>query len=170
MEGAPLTGKVRTWYGLSAEIAIQAGYWHCVTVGSLSLPHLALVNLAVRRGLSDKDRLRLSFWHEEGHLQTLPLVLAYAVWHLRRSSEGWRGRRSWPVTPSAILATLAACEVTAEGYAVLTSPSQYYRAHRGRPQYGRVAFWAGMLWLALALRCSRCLSPLTRAAITASAP
>lgn len=169
-EGNVFSGKVRAWYGLRARIAIGTNYWHHVEVGPVKLPHRAVVNLVVRRGLGAEDRDRLGFRHEEGHLQTLPLVLAHAVWGLRRSSEGWRGRRLLPVALSAILATLAAWEVTAEGYAVLTNPRQYYRAHRGRPQYGRAAFWAGMLWLALALRCSRrCLSPLPRAAIAASA-
>ena len=170
-EGNVFSGEVRAWYGLRAKIAIGTDYWHHVEVGPVKLPHRAVVNLIVRRGLGAEDRGQLGFRHEEGHLQTLPLVLTYAVWQLRRSSAGWRGRSSWPVALSAILATLASWEVTAEGFAVLTSPSRYYRAHRGRPRYRCAAFWAGMFWLALLPRPSRrCLSLLTRVASTIAAP
>src|SRR3990172_5756052 len=79
--------KVRSWYGLSGEIEVENELWHLVKVGGVPLNHPPVVNLILRRGLPREDRLRLSYLHEYGHFQTLPLAVAHAFLLL------WAGRR-----------------------------------------------------------------------------
>lgn len=66
--------RVRSWYDLPAEIAVENRLWHLVRVANLPFLHPPVVNLLLRRNLPNEDRLRLSFLHEYGHSQTLPVV------------------------------------------------------------------------------------------------
>jgi hypothetical protein len=75
-----LSQQVRAWYGLPGEIVVDGDHWNLVKVGPPPLPHPPLINQLIRRGLPQEDRLRLSYLHELGHLQTVPLALAHAVW------------------------------------------------------------------------------------------
>ena len=66
--------RVTSWYGLTGEIEVGNELWRLVRVGTLNLPHPPVVNTFLRAGLPRSDRLRLSFLHEFGHLQTLPVA------------------------------------------------------------------------------------------------
>ena len=88
--------KVRSWYGLTGEIEVENELWHLVKIGDVALHHPPLVNLILRRRLPREDRLRLSYLHEFGHFQTLPIALMHVLLIL------WAGRRQrrllfgWP--------------------------------------------------------------------------
>ena len=69
--------KVRSWTGLTGEIEVENELWHLVKVGLVALNHPPLINLVLRRRLPRDDRLRLSYLHEFGHFQTLPIALAH---------------------------------------------------------------------------------------------
>lgn len=71
--------RVRSWYGLKAEIDVEEGVWHRVEVGRLPLNHPPLVNLVLRHGLHNKDRQYLSLLHEFGHFQIMPLILIHTL-------------------------------------------------------------------------------------------
>ena len=86
MSAETLPRRVRAWYGLPGEIVVEGDHWHLGKVGPLPLPHPPLINRLIRRGLPREDRRALSYWHELGHLQTLPLALIHAVWLWRRRS------------------------------------------------------------------------------------
>ena len=157
MSGIPETPavsrRVRAWYGLPGEIVIESDYWHLVKVGPLPLPHPPVVNFFIRRGLSPRDRLYLSYLHELGHLQTLPVALLYALWL-------WRGRRGGPRASSwwrrlarlalGVAAHEAAWELAAEAYVVAKTGRTYRRLYRERPNPLLALFWGGMAALVLA--------------------
>ncbi len=144
--------KVRAWYGLTGEIEVENELWHLVSIGGLRLPHPPLVNLVLRRGLSPEDRRRLSFLHEFGHFQTLPLALVHALWVLsagrgqRRSLPGWL---AW--LAAAGLAHEAVWEILSEGYVFVHEGSTYLDVYRRRPNGLVPLFWVVMGVLGIGL-------------------
>ncbi|HSD50415.1 MAG TPA: hypothetical protein VLG48_03325 [Candidatus Methylomirabilis sp.] len=142
--------QVRAWYGLPGEIIVDGHHWHLIKVGRLPLPHPPLINRLIRRGLPQEDQLRLSYWHELGHLQTLPLALAHAVWLWRggrRQPRPWVGRVIG--LAAALVAHEAIWELASETYVVTKSSQRYWQLHRKHPNPLRPAFWIGMAGLAL---------------------
>lgn len=147
------TQRVRSWYGLPGEIAIEHELWHLVRVAGISLPHPPLINLVLRWGLPRRERLYLSFLHEFGHLQTLPLAVAHAVWLLRAGR--WRGQ-GIGTTLALLLAVLVAheavWELASELYVVAAAGPAYRQMYRDSPNpRGQALFWGGMGALALLL-------------------
>lgn len=151
MTGETRPKRVRAWYGLPGEIVIEGNDWHLVKVGLLPLPHPPLINRFVRRGLPRQARLQLSYWHELGHLQTLPLALAHAVWLWRRVTL--RGPESLLLRLSRIVAAIiaheAAWELASEGYVVAKSGREYRRLYRKHPNPLLAVFWVGMVGIAV---------------------
>jgi hypothetical protein len=140
---------VRAWYGLSAEIAVENNLWHLVRVGRVALPHPPVVNLALRRGQPHKERLYLSFLHEFGHLQTLPVAVIHALWLL--TNGRWRRRGFWG-TLAAIVAHQAVWELASESYVIVKSRGEYGRIYRDYPNpAGQFAFWSLMFSLGISL-------------------
>lgn len=144
---------VRTWYGLSAEIIVDYDFWHRVRVGRISLPHPPLVNLVLRRGQPRRERVYLSFLHEFGHLQTLPVALAHAL--LLIITGRWRGRGIWGTFVAilvAIIAHQALWELASESYVMVASGREYGRIYHDYPNpLGKITFWGGMAALAFFL-------------------
>jgi hypothetical protein len=111
----------------------------------VALPHPSLVNVVIRRGLPVGDRLRLSYWHELGHLQALPLVAVAAL--IKRASAR-RGRRSLMLS---ILGLNALWELLAESYVVWKVRGEYLRIYRRTWNPFLIPFWAGMGALSVSL-------------------
>jgi hypothetical protein len=125
--------EVRAWYGLPGEIVIEGDHWHLVKLGPVPLPHPPLVNLLIRRGLPRRARLALSFWHELGHIQTLPLAVGHALWLWRRMARGPTGLATRAVRVAAsLVAQEAAWELAAETYAMARTGRAYWRLYRSR--------------------------------------
>lgn len=143
--------RVRAWYGLPGEIVVEGDQWHLVKVGPLPLPHPPVINRVIRRRLPHEDRLRLSYWHELGHLQTLPLALGHAVclWRRRRSprQKSILSRLGW--LAAALIGQQAAWELASESYVVAKAGQAYRRVHRENPTPLRALFWLGMAGIAL---------------------
>ncbi len=141
---------VRAWYGLRAEIEVENEHWHLVRVGGVTLNHPPIVNLILRRGLRREARLRLSFLHEFGHLQTLPVALAHAALLLVIRQRRRRGSRGALATLSAaVVAHASACELTSELYVAVRAGCDYRRIYRAHPnRIGQVLFWGGLAALA----------------------
>ena len=140
------TQHVRSWYGLTAEIAVENNLWHLVRVGSVALHHPPIVNLILRRGQPRRERLYLSFLHEFGHLQTLPVAIIHGIWLLTVIS--WRGRR-WRETLALLtgmaVAHEAVWELLSEMYVVLKAGTKYHRIYHEHPnRVGQIAFWSSM--------------------------
>ncbi len=152
MSTESLPRRVRAWYGLPGEIVIEGDHWHMVKVGPVPLPHPPLVNRFIRRGLPPEARLRLSYQHELGHLQTLPLALAHALWvwcnrwgPRRRSSLSSRLLR----LATALVGHEAAWELVSESYVMSRSGREYRRLYREHPNPLLTVFWISMAGLAL---------------------
>ena len=141
--------QVRSWYGLSAEIIVEHDLWHLVRVGPLALYHPPLVNLVLRQGQPRTERLYLSFLHEFGHLQTLPVAVAHAI--LLVITGRWRGRGLWGTIVAilaVILAHQALWELASESYVIAASGREYGRIYRDHPNpIGQITFWGGMAGL-----------------------
>ena len=145
--------RVRSWYGLPAEIGVENNLWHLVRVGGVALNHPPLVNLALRRSQPRRERLYLSFLHEFGHLQTLPVAVLHVIWLLINGR--WRGRGFWGTLTAlsgAVVAHQAVWELASESYVVLKSRGEYGRIYRDYPNpAGQFAFWSFMFFLAISL-------------------
>ncbi len=134
---------VRAWYGLRGEIQVENELWHLVRVGRVSLPHPPLINLFLRAGLPRSDRLRLSFEHEYGHLQTLPVAALHLT--LLRPLR----RKSLTAWLAALLAHQALWELAAESWVMSHEGERYRRTYQHSP-LRPLLFAIGMLTLAVA--------------------
>ena len=144
--------KVRSWYGLTGEIEVENELWHLVSVAGVPLNHPPVVNLILRRRLPRHDRLRLSYLHEFGHFQTLPLALAHALvllWGQRRRRHSLLG---WLLRLAAIAAAHEAVwELASETYVMAHDGAAYRDAYRKTPNSFAPIFWFGMSGLAVGL-------------------
>ena len=146
--GQPGLLRVRSWYGLGAELGVEDRLWHLVRIGRVTLSHPPVVNLFLRAGLPNADRLRLSYLHEFGHLQTLPIALAHAfaiLWSGLRRRWSLAGRIGWVL--GALLAHEATWELASESYVVLAAPAAYRETYRRHPNPFALLFWPGMALL-----------------------
>ncbi len=138
-------GTARNWKsgigGLMLTPGLQAWRW---PVDDTS------INLFVRWGLPADERLALTYRHELGHLQTLPVPLVHLfliLWPRR----GRRGGSCWLRAVVGLVAHQAVWELAAESYIVVVS-SRHDRS-RSRSRTGRaiyVILWSGMAFLAAA--------------------
>lgn len=143
------TQYVRSWYGVTAEIVVENNLWHLVRVGGVALHHPPLVNLIMRRGQPRQERLLLSFLHEFGHLQTLPVAILHAVWLLL--TVRWRNRHlceALAMLAAVAVAHQAVWELASEIYVVLKAWREYRHIYREYPnRVGHFTFWGGMILL-----------------------
>jgi hypothetical protein len=133
-----------------AEIAVENRLWHLIKVGWIPLPHPPVVNLILRRGLPEEERLKLSYLHEFGHLQTFPVALAHATLLLLL---GRKRKGSFLdivlMIAQAVVAHEAVWELASEGYAVARIGPEYRKIYSRYPNLiGQSLFWSGMLGLA----------------------
>jgi hypothetical protein len=138
-----LRKTAKSWYGLPVDITVSRSNWHRVMIPGISLPHLGLVNLVARCGLPLDKRLAITWRHELGHLQTLPLPLAHLLlilWPRRGRRKGSR----WQRVLVGLVAQQAAWELAAESYV-------RFHARRSRSQTtGRKSLYAA-LWSVIGL-------------------
>ncbi|MCL7453077.1 MAG: hypothetical protein M8467_08505 [Anaerolineae bacterium] len=143
--------NVRSWYGLPGKIVVENEYWHRVRVGGVAVNHPPLVNLFLRRGLSRKDRLRLSHLHEFGHFQMLPLALALLLCLLRPRGSQQPPAPRWLVWIGGFVAHQAAWEMASEAYVMAHEGVAYRETYRRTPNLFLPLFWVVMGGLAMGL-------------------
>lgn len=134
--------KVRSWYGLTGEIEVENELWHLVKVGNVALNHPPMINLVLRRRLPREDRLRLSYLHEFGHFQTLPIALAHVhfiLWAAREQRRSLFGWLKWLVT--LIVAHEAVWELMSEAYVMMHDGAAYRSTYRQTPNRLLPMFW-----------------------------
>jgi hypothetical protein len=145
--------RVRSWYSLEAEIDVEEEVWHRVRVDGVPLNHPPLVNLVLRQGLSSTERHRLSFLHEFGHFQTLPLAIVHSLVLYRASPKPVSFLRKiiWWLTFAVTHQVF--WEIASEGYVVALEREDYMRAYRQKPNLLMPIFWGVMggvgFWLHL---------------------
>jgi hypothetical protein len=144
---------VRSWYGLEAEVVVDGGLWHLVRLGRLALYHPPLVNLILRRGLPRRERLQLSFLHEFGHLQTLPVAVIHLLWLVVYGRWRRPGKvETGAVVLAAVVAHQATWELSSESYVIAKTGREYGRIYRKHPNWlGHIVFWVGMALLSTVL-------------------
>jgi len=144
--------KVRSWYGLPGEIEVENELWHLVKIGDVPLGHPPLVNLILRRGLPREDRLRLSFLHEFGHFQTLPIALAHGLWVAWAGGRQRRSVRRWLIWLTAFaVAHEAVWELAAETYVMAADGAAYRETYRKTRNRLLPMFWLVMSGLTIGL-------------------
>lgn len=140
-----------TWYGLSAEVVIEGDYWHWVRLGCLPIPHPPVINLLLRRGMPNIAKRLLSYWHEVGHLQTLPWAILLAGVYLGTlwwRMDTWGGVFSRGV--AALIGHEAIWELGAEGYLIMKMGKPYWQLYGTRGIMTRIVpFYLGMTMLAV---------------------
>jgi len=136
----------RTWYGAPAEVRTEpnglceAGLWGVI------VPHPSVVNGFIRHGLPTDARQRLSYWHELGHLQALPVVALVALLTSRAFlHRGWRYR------VLVILSLNGLWEWLAEAYVMRKVGHDYRRIYRQTPNPFLIPFWVSVSVLSAAL-------------------
>ena len=144
--------KVRSWYGLNGEIEVENELWHLVKLGNIALNHPPVVNLILRRGMPNADRLRLSYLHEFGHFQTLPFSILHILFLLTRAPLIERSLPHWLIWLAALaLAHESVWELAAETYVVANDSKEYLAAYRKTPNLLMPAFWAAKVCLGMGL-------------------
>ncbi len=109
------------------------------------------MDIHLHQGIPRRERQQLTYWHELGHLQTLPLALLHALtlWLIGRKRKGipWTLRLS-----IGVLAWLAGWELAAEFYTMARAGQDYARLYRKAHTRLPTAamFWTGMSGLAIA--------------------
>ncbi|MFU8771504.1 MAG: hypothetical protein ACNA8H_03680 [Anaerolineales bacterium] len=144
--------KVRSWYGLNGEIEVENELWHLVKIGNIKLNHPPLVNLILRHGLARSDRLRLSYLHEFGHFQTLPLTLAHILfiaWSSRTQRHSFRGWLAW--LAGLLIAHEAVWELLSESYVVVQDRAVYHKVYLQTPNSLLPIFWTSVSVLGIGL-------------------
>lgn len=148
--------RVRSWYGLAGEIGVENELWHLVKVGGVPLHHPPLVNLLIRRGLPLEDRLRLSYLHEFGHFQTLPLAAAHLLWMAGKGLGKKRSIWKWLLWLGVLgVAHEAVWEILSEGYVVVHEGTAYWSTYKKAPSPFLALFWTGMVALGIGLSSKR---------------
>ncbi len=138
--------KIVSWYGAPAEIAVEDELWHLVRVAGVPLNHPPVVNLILRRGLPRRERLYLSFLHEFGHLQTLPIAIGHLLLLFFRGN--WRAAQPRHTIASLVkvfIAHQAIWELASETYVVARAGRSYQKIYRHFPNVaGQTIFWGAM--------------------------
>lgn len=128
---------------------MENNLWHLVQVGGVALHHPPVVNLALRQGQPREERLYLSFLHEFGHLQTLPVAVIHALWLL---VNGRWHRCGFGGMLAAVVAHQAMWEIASESYVLVKAKGEYGHIYRDYPNpVGQFAFWSVMFSLAISL-------------------
>ncbi len=140
--------RPRTWYGLPVDITVAGNHWHRVVVLGLPLPHLGLVNFFARQGLPVDERLALTWRHEFGHLQMLPVMLAHLL--LILWPRGRQNKSRWVRLPVGFIAHQALWEIAAESYVVAGSGPENFRSRSRTSWVIYIALWVVMTFLAVA--------------------
>jgi len=144
-----LASRARTWYGLPIDISVSSSNWHRVEVLKVPLPHPGLVNFLSRWELPLEERLELTYRHELGHLQMLPVPLAH-LFFILWPHPGRRPGPRWLHWLIGFLTHQAVWEITAETYVAASAPREYPipRTRFGRFLYA--SFWGSMIILSFA--------------------
>ena len=132
---------IRTWYGTIGRIELHGRFWHLAGLGGVEIPHPPLVNLLIRQGLPTEAQRELSFRHEFGHLQTLPLAVLAAFVLLMRAQR--TGRLKWSQGLWLWAEHHALWEMMAESYVMWRLGRRYKGLYGGRLHGGLLLFWLG---------------------------
>ena len=139
--------RVRTWYGLDGTVIIGPGLMHKSGIGSLIIPHPAVVNWLLRLGLLENYRSTLRISHEFGHLQTAPLAVLYTA--ANYAADILVDRASLFIFILVLISTHAAWEVMAEIHTIMHNAPFYHTCYERASAIPRAIFWFSTIALTL---------------------
>ena len=139
--------KVRTWYGLNGTVIIGAGLMHKSGVGRLIIPHPAVVNWLLRRGLLENSAITLRINHEIGHLQSAPLAVLYTAMNYTAIVAANQVNLFNLIL--VFICTHAAWEIMSEILTIVIDPQFYHKCYQGVSLVPRVIFWFSTISLTL---------------------
>ena len=139
--------KVRTWYGLNGTVIIGAGLMHKSGVGRLIIPHPAVVNWLLRRGLLENSAITLRINHEIGHLQSAPLAVLYTAMNYTAIVAANQVNLFNLIL--VFICTHAAGEIMSEIFTIVIDSQFYQKSYQGESQVARVIFWFSTISLTL---------------------
>ncbi len=133
------TVKRRVWFGMNATVTIGPGFIHKAGFGLISLPHPPVINWLLRQGLNEDDQDTLSFTHEFGHLQTMPLAIFYTS--IMLALAFFAGNTEWTEVVLVLISTHAAWEIAAEIITITGDVPLYRKYYQGVSMVPRIVFW-----------------------------
>jgi ABC-type enterochelin transport system permease subunit len=139
--------KVRTWYGLNGTVIIGAGLMHKSGVGSLLIPHPAVVNWLLRLGLIENSATTLRINHEIGHLQSAPLYVLYTAMNYTAIVAANQVNLFNLIL--VFICTHAAWEIMSEILTIVIDPQFYHKCYQGVSLVPRAIFWLSTISLTL---------------------
>ncbi|NOZ60187.1 MAG: hypothetical protein GXO74_00750 [Calditrichaeota bacterium] len=119
---------VKTWFGLSGKVKVNNGILHRAGV-IIIIPHPPIVNWFLRSRLAKSDKLTLSYDHEFGHLQTMPIFMIYLLllfviqWRIYRSFD-------WLNIVIIVIASHALWEFVSELSVIIKLRNSYFDIYR----------------------------------------
>ncbi|MEN8263916.1 MAG: hypothetical protein ABFR82_10660 [Nitrospirota bacterium] len=133
------TVQRRMWFGMNATVIIGPGFIHKAGFSKILLPHPPVINWLLRQRLTDEARYPLSFTHEFGHLQTVPLAVLYTGVMLALASV--TGHTGLLEIVLVLISTHAAWEITAEIYTIASNVHLYRKYYEKITLIPRAIFW-----------------------------
>jgi hypothetical protein len=129
----------RKWYVVIATVTIGPGYIHNAGFGTISIPHPPVINWLLRQGLNENSRDTLSFTHEFGHLQTMPLAMFYTGVMLALASI--TGNTALTEIILVLISTHAAWEIVSEIITIANDVPLYRKYYKETTVIPRIIFW-----------------------------
>ena len=139
--------QVRTWYGVGGTVIIGPGLRHKSGIGTLIIPHPAVVNWLLRLGLLENCSSTLRINHEIGHLQSAPLAVLYTA--ANYAAVILADRASLFIFILVLISTHAAWEIMAEIHTIMHNAPFYHRCYERVSAIPRAIFWFSTIALAL---------------------
>ena len=136
----PKTKRRMTWFGISGTVTIGPGFIHKAGLGGFLIPHPPVINWLLRRGLIEEAQYDLSFSHEFGHLQTLPLNLLYAGAVLTVALL--KNHTGLLEIILILVSTHSAWEMMSEIFTISSNTKMYHKYYQGISIIPRIIFWA----------------------------
>ena len=129
----------RMWYGVTATVTLGPGFIHNAGFGEISIPHPPVINWLLRQGLEEKSRDALSFTHEFGHLQAMPLAVFYTL--IMLALAFFAGNTEWTEVVLVLISTHAAWEIASEVVTITDDVPLYRKYYQGVSMVPRIVFW-----------------------------
>jgi hypothetical protein len=142
----PKNVRLRTWYGLNADITIGPGFIHRIGWRNFHIPHPPMVNWLLRQGLNEEDYDTLSISHEFAHFQSAPFALPYTAGLI---ALGACEKFSFIAMVIIIISTHAVWELLSEVLTIFRNRQFYRLCYFGISSVPRWIFWISMNALAL---------------------
>jgi hypothetical protein len=139
--------KIRTWYGLDGTVIIGAGFMHKSGVGTLIIPHPAVINWLLRLGLPENSAITLRINHEIGHLQSAPLAVLYTAANYTAIITA--NQVNLLNLTLVFICTHAAWEIMSEILTIVTDSQFYHKCYQGVSLVPRAIFWLSTISLTL---------------------